>query len=203
MDRQLLCHDPLSPFPPDRGTPGPGRVAPDMQVAVAQTTRPNYAQSRFCSLAPSTPGGGRRPRWPPGWAPAPKPRRPSGARPAKRAGPCSRPRFARPAPTSRKQLAGRVEAHRTALSRRALNRPFAGKAAVQAAVDRGKNRQTAEPTPRNRQFTPAGARIELAKLYPAIQCFSTTTPAFARWVHARHPPGGLVPGSAHNAGWEY
>lgn len=187
MDRQLLCHDPLSPFPPDRGTPGPGRVAPDMQVAVAQTTCPNYAQSRFCLLAPSTPGGGR----------------PSGARPAKRAGPCSRPRFAKPAPTSRKQLAGRVEAHRTALSRRALNRPFAGKAAVQAAVDRGKNRQNTEITPRNRQFTPAGARIELAKLYPAIQCFSTTTPAFARWVHAGHPPGGLVPGSAHNAGWEY
>ena len=58
------------------------------------------------------------------------------------------------------------------LSRQALNRPFADKAAVQAAVqaavERWKNQQNAQPKPRNWQFTTADARIKLAKLYPTI-----------------------------------
>ena len=54
------------------------------------------------------------------------------------------------------------------LSRQALNRPFADKAAVQAAVERWKNRQNTKPKPRNWQFTTADACIKLAKLYPTI-----------------------------------
>ena len=54
------------------------------------------------------------------------------------------------------------------LSRQALNRPFADKAAMQAAVERWKNQQNAQPKPRNWQFTTADARIKLAELYPTI-----------------------------------
>ena len=54
------------------------------------------------------------------------------------------------------------------LGRQVLNRPFAGKAAVQAAVERWKNRQNTKPKPRNWQFTTADARINPAKLYPTI-----------------------------------
>jgi len=54
------------------------------------------------------------------------------------------------------------------LGRQALNRPFADKAAVQAAVERWKNQQNAQPKPRNWQFTTVDARIKLAKLYPTI-----------------------------------
>ena len=61
------------------------------------------------------------------------------------------------------------------LGRQALNRPFADKAAVQAAVERWKNRQNTEPKPRNWPFTTADARIKPIKLHPTIQCFLTTT----------------------------
>ena len=54
------------------------------------------------------------------------------------------------------------------LGRQVLNRPFAEKAAVQAAVERWKNRQNTESKPRNWQFTTADARSKLAKLYPTI-----------------------------------
>ena len=54
------------------------------------------------------------------------------------------------------------------LDRQALNRLFADKAAVQAAVERWKNRQNTKLKPRNWQFTTADARIKLAKLDPTI-----------------------------------
>ena len=44
--------------------------------------------------------------------------------------------------------------------------PFADKAAVQAAVERWKNRQNAQPKLRNWQFTTADARTNLTRLYP-------------------------------------
>ena len=61
-----------------------------------------------------------------------------------------------------------VEIEFAVLGRQVLNRPFADKAAVQAAVERWKNRQNTEPKPRNWQFTTADARIKLAKLCPTI-----------------------------------
>ena len=54
------------------------------------------------------------------------------------------------------------------LGRQALNRLFADKAAVQAAVERWKNQQNTKLKARNWQFTTADARIKLAKLYPII-----------------------------------
>ena len=54
------------------------------------------------------------------------------------------------------------------LGRQALNRTFADKAAVQAAVERWKTQQNAKPRPRNWQFKTADARIKLARLYPTL-----------------------------------
>ena len=86
------------------------------------------------------------------------------------------PFFLRPFPPD----VARVYPHRTeiefaVLGRQALNRPFADKAAVQAAVERWKNWQNTKPKPRNWQFTTVDARIKPARLYPTTQCFSTTS----------------------------
>ena len=54
------------------------------------------------------------------------------------------------------------------LGRQALNRAFADKTAVQAAVACWKDQQNAKPRPRNWQFKTADARIKLVKLYPTI-----------------------------------
>jgi len=62
----------------------------------------------------------------------------------------------------------RAEIEFAVLGRQALNRLFADKAAVQAAVERWKNQQNTKLKPRNWQFTTADARIKLAKLYPTI-----------------------------------
>ncbi len=54
------------------------------------------------------------------------------------------------------------------LTRQVLNRSFATKEAVQAVVERWKNKQNANQKPRNWQFKTADARIKLVKLYPTI-----------------------------------
>lgn len=54
------------------------------------------------------------------------------------------------------------------LARQVLHRPFADKAAVQAAVAQWKERQNAATKPRKWQFKTADARIRLVKLYPTI-----------------------------------
>jgi len=60
----------------------------------------------------------------------------------------------------------RAEIEFAVLGRQALNRSFAGKAAVQAAVERWKNQQNTKPKTWNGQFKAADARIKPAKLYP-------------------------------------
>ena len=62
----------------------------------------------------------------------------------------------------------RAEIEFAVFSRQALNRAFADKAAVQAAVERWQIQQNAKPKPRKWQFKTADARIKLAKLYPTI-----------------------------------
>ena len=54
------------------------------------------------------------------------------------------------------------------LTRQALNRAFANKDVVQAAVACWKDQQNAKPNPRKWQFKTADARIKLVKLYPTI-----------------------------------
>jgi len=54
------------------------------------------------------------------------------------------------------------------LTRQVLDRSFATKEEVQVVVERWKNKQNANPKPRNWQFKTADARIKLTKLYPTI-----------------------------------
>ena len=54
------------------------------------------------------------------------------------------------------------------LTRQGLDRSVSSKEAVQAVVERWKNKQKANLKPRNWQFKTADARIKLNRLYPTI-----------------------------------
>ena len=62
----------------------------------------------------------------------------------------------------------RAEIEFSVLTRQVLDRSFTTKEEVEAVVERWKNKQNANPKPRNWQFKTADARIKLAKLYPTI-----------------------------------
>ena len=62
----------------------------------------------------------------------------------------------------------RTEIEFSVLTRQIFDRSFATKEAVWVVVERWKNKQNANPKPRNWQFKMADARIKLTRLYPAI-----------------------------------